>query len=77
MVQQLGKLIARGGRRVVVEDSDWRTMMALALFRPGRGGDPGFAAWLRQTRPLTSLTSIRSILGLDRRAEPIVPGEED
>ncbi|HZW34956.1 MAG TPA: DUF853 domain-containing protein, partial [Isosphaeraceae bacterium] len=74
VVQQLGKLIARGGRRVVVEDSDWRTMMALALFRPGRGGDPGFAAWLRQSRPLTSLTSMRAILGLDHRGEPPAAG---
>jgi hypothetical protein len=70
VVQQLGKLIAQGGRRVAVEDSDWRTMMLLAQFRPGRGGDPGFATWLRQTRPLTSLTSLRAILGLDRHDEP-------
>jgi Cdc6-like AAA superfamily ATPase len=72
VVQQLGKLIAGGGRRAVVEDSDWRTMMALAQFSLGRraGGDPGFAAWLRRTRPLTSLASLRAILGLDRREEP-------
>ena len=28
--------------------------------------DPGFAAWLKRTRPLTSLTSLRTILDLDR-----------
>ncbi len=69
---QLGKLIARGGRRVVVEDSDWRTMMALAVFRSGRGidADPAFVAWLKRSRPLTGLTSLRAILDLDRRAEP-------
>jgi hypothetical protein len=63
--QQLGKLIAGGGRRVVVEDSDWRTMMALAPFRSQWKADPSLAGWLKQTRPLTSLKSLRSILGLD------------
>jgi hypothetical protein len=57
---------------VVVEDSDWRTMIALAQFRLGRGAnaDPGFAAWLKRTCPLTSLKSLRTILNLDRRDEP-------
>ncbi len=70
--QQLGKLIARGGRRVVIEDSDWRTMLAMARFRLGRGNgaDSGFAAWLKRTRPLTSLASLRAILALDRPVEP-------
>ena len=68
--QQLGKLIAGGGRRVVVEDSDWRTMMALEPFRRDRSADPGFTAWLTRTRPLTSLTSLRAILALDRPVEP-------
>ena len=30
VTQLIGKLITRGGRRVVVEDSDWRTMLAFA-----------------------------------------------
>ena len=30
VVQQLGQLIKDGGRKVVVQDSDWRAMMALA-----------------------------------------------
>ncbi len=68
--QQLGKLIAGGGRRVVVEDSDWRTMMALESFRRDRGSSPGFAAWLERTRPLTGLASLRAILALDRPVEP-------
>jgi hypothetical protein len=71
VAQQLAKLIAGGGRRVVVEDTEWRTMMALARFRPerGPGTDPGLAAWLKRTRPLTSLASLRAILGLDRREQ--------
>jgi hypothetical protein len=67
VVQQLQKLVDDGGRRAVIEDSEWRTMLALARFRAGRESDPVFAAWLGRTRPLTGLAAIRTILGLDRR----------
>ena len=67
VARQIGDLIARGGRRAVVEDSEWRTMMALARFRSGREPDPVFAAWLGRTRPLTGLAAIRTILGLNGR----------
>jgi hypothetical protein len=66
VVQQLQKLVDDGGGRTVVEDSEWRTMMALVRFRAGREPDPVFAAWLGRTRPLTSLAALRTILGLDR-----------
>jgi hypothetical protein len=55
-----------GGRRAVVEDSAWRTMMALSHFHSGREPDPVFAAWLGRTRPLTRLAALRTILGMDR-----------
>jgi hypothetical protein len=61
----LRDLVDGGGRRVVVEDSDWRTMMALASFKDQHGTAPDFMAWRRQTRALTSLGSLRSILGLN------------
>jgi energy-coupling factor transporter ATP-binding protein EcfA2 len=70
VVQQLGQLIKDGGRTVVVQDSDWRAMMALLHFRKPREAAPNFAAWLKQTRPLTSLNSLRAILDLDYRAQP-------
>ncbi len=70
VVQQLGQLIKDGGRKVVVQDSDWRTMIALSGFRKQKGADSGFAAWLKQTRPLTSISSLRAILDLDYRDEP-------
>jgi AAA ATPase domain len=73
VAQQLQRLVEDGGRRAVVEDSDWRTMMALARFRSGREPDPVFAAWLGRTRPLTSLAAMRAILGLDRPAESRPP----
>jgi hypothetical protein len=40
-------------------------MMALSCFRKQCGADSSFAAWLKLTRPLTSLNSLRLILGLD------------
>lgn len=76
--QQLAELVARGGRRVVVEDTDWRTILALREFRRAHADDPDLAAWLRAERPLGQLRSLRTILGLDQvavtpRAEPPRP----
>jgi hypothetical protein len=62
VVQQLALLISDGGRRIVVEDSDWRTMMAFASFRGKHGLDTRFTDWLKVTHPLTSLASLREIL---------------
>jgi hypothetical protein len=75
----IGKLIAHGGRRVVVEDSDWRIMQAFARFKQEHGADQAFTAWQEQTRPLSSLESLRTILDLDRSgAEPTtVMGRND
>jgi energy-coupling factor transporter ATP-binding protein EcfA2 len=70
--RQIGELITGGGRRVVVQDSDLRAIKALASFRQEHGADPNFTAWLKRTRPLTSLNSMRTILGLDHRNEPPV-----
>jgi len=73
--RQLGQLITGGGRRTVVQDSDWRVMMALSSFRKQSGADPSFLAWLKRTRPLTSLNSLRAILDLDhigQRSGPAV-----
>ena len=66
VTQQLKALVDDGGRRAVIEDSDWRTRMALARFRKGREPDPVFAAWLGRTRPLTGLAAVRAILGQGR-----------
>jgi hypothetical protein len=66
VASQLGQLITGGGRHVVVEDSDWRALMALASFQKKHASDSGFAAWLKRTHPLTSLKSMRAILGLDQ-----------
>jgi DNA helicase HerA-like ATPase len=79
VVKQLGNLIARGGRRAVVEDSDWRTMLAMRAFSAMHRNNPTFNDWLRKERPLSLLKSIRAVLGLDqsrsapRRPSPTPP----
>ncbi len=83
IAEQIGRFITKGGRRVVVEDSDWRRMLAMDAFR-GRENrsDPAFATWLKDERPLSSLKALQSILDLDlgkpsRPARPAsVPSRE-
>jgi DNA helicase HerA-like ATPase len=62
--QQVGELIAAGGRTVVLEERELRTIRAardLADANP-----PDFAEWRRVKRPITQLSFIRQILDLDR-----------
>src|SRR5262249_42669231 len=62
----LGQVIKAGGRRAVVEDSDWRVMLGLREFTRHHGKSEGFDAWLRADQPLTRLKSMRDILAIDR-----------
>jgi len=72
--KQIGNLITRGGRRVVVEDSDWRAIQAMGAFRDEHKADPGLAAWLVEEKPLSRLESLRKILALDeRKAASLAP----
>ncbi|HVX59184.1 MAG TPA: helicase HerA-like domain-containing protein, partial [Pirellulales bacterium] len=61
----LGDYLMRGGRRGVVEDSQWRTMAALEDFHRQRGSEPAFAAWLQCETPLTRLKPLRDLLQID------------
>ncbi len=79
--RQIGQLVARGGRRVVVEDSDWRTMAACQAFRSRHEKDPQLKTWLREEKPLTRLKSLRAILDLDslravRPPAPVAPAPQ-
>jgi hypothetical protein len=64
---QLVELIASGGRQVVVEDSDWRVMLASVSFRQQHDTEPAYSVWLKQSRPITSLRSISQVLNLGPR----------
>jgi ABC-type oligopeptide transport system ATPase subunit len=70
ITKQIGQMIAQGGRKAVVEDADWRTMLALKAFRTDHGTLPDFPAWLKEERPLSRLRSLRSILDLDHLPPP-------
>ena len=65
IAQQIAAVVAVGGRRVVVEDSDWRAMRAMQTFLVEYEGQPGFADWLKTERPLAQLKSLREVLDLD------------
>ena len=65
VTRQIGNLVSRGGRRVVVQDSDWRAMMAMRGFRETHGADPEFRDWLAREKPLSRLKALRMILALD------------
>ncbi|RUL86823.1 helicase HerA-like domain-containing protein [Tautonia sociabilis] len=65
IARQIGEFLSRGGRRAVVEDVEWRAMAAMPSFRRKYADSPVFTAWLRQSRPISSLPSLRTILGLD------------
>ncbi len=62
---QLGKFLIDGGRRTVVEDTEWRMMLAMRSFRPSHEGDPAFGTWLKESRPLSNLKSLQTILRFD------------
>ncbi len=55
IVKQLGDLIARGGRRAVVEDSDWRAMLAMKAFRAKHGRPPGLHVVLAGDDPASAV----------------------
>jgi hypothetical protein len=74
IAQILGRFVAAGGRKVVVSDSDWRTMLALRAFREEHQDNPGFAAWLTSSRPLGQLDSLRAMIDLDEPGPGSCPG---
>lgn len=62
---ELGQLLSAGGRRVTVEDGDWRTIMAFEAFVAEHDQDPNLGDWRRAERPLSQLRSLRTLLDLD------------
>lgn len=61
--KQLGKLVARGGRRIVVQDTDWRTMLAMRSFRQKHTDHSQLQNWLVQSRPLAQLKCLQDLFG--------------
>ncbi|HZT81042.1 MAG TPA: helicase HerA-like domain-containing protein, partial [Gemmataceae bacterium] len=79
VTKQIAAMIQRGGRRVVVENADWRAMQAFRAFHEREKARAEFLSWVRQSCPLSSLASVRRILNLEEllqrrpRVEPPPP----
>jgi len=65
IARQIGAMIAAGGRRVLVGDSDWRAMVAMEAFARAHARDPAFGAWLQEESPLSRSPALRQLLDLD------------
>ena len=65
IASRLGEVVRSGGRRVVIQESDWRTIMAFDAFRAAHSRAPGYAQWVRAERPLSQLSSLRALFQLD------------
>jgi energy-coupling factor transporter ATP-binding protein EcfA2 len=70
IAQQLGAFIASGGRRLVIEDAEWRKMAAFRAFRGWHVEEPRLQEWLQVERALAQLPSLRELLQLDRLQRP-------
>lgn len=77
IAKQFAGMIKAGGRRVVVQDAEWRTMDALRDFLPRQLERAAVAAWQAAEQPLSRLPGLRELLRLDALPQtprpPIVP----
>ncbi|MDC0711362.1 DUF853 family protein [Stigmatella sp. ncwal1] len=70
VAEQINKLIRKGGRRVVLGDSELRELVALRAFREKNAGQPTLTEWSRTARPITRLKSVGDMLGLEKTSAP-------
>lgn len=75
ITSQLGELVRAGGRRVVVEEADWRVMLAVRAFAKQHTGE-AVRALRRAERPLLSLAGLQAIAGPELTAKPSKPVTE-
>jgi energy-coupling factor transporter ATP-binding protein EcfA2 len=76
IAMRLGEFVAKGGKKVMVSDSDWRMMVAMESFRSLYEQKPEFLDWLSNVRPLLSLPSFQQILALEYIVDEPKPGPE-
>ena len=77
---QVRRIGRTGGRTLVIEDADWRHMLALQRFAALYGDAAGrFEDFLAQERPLSQLPSIAALLdlGAQRLADPTAGSDRD
>lgn len=73
VADQIGLLIRKGGRRVVMGDGELRELVMLRAFREKHSGQSALTEWSRTTRPITRLKAVGDILGLERLGAPPPP----
>lgn len=66
VADQIGLLVRKGGRRVVLGDSELRELVTLRAFREKHAGQSALIEWGRTARPVTRLKAMGDILGLER-----------
>ncbi|WP_434042299.1 MULTISPECIES: helicase HerA domain-containing protein [Sorangium] len=66
VVKTLVKILEKGARKAVVEDSDWRKIVAFRAFREANQQRLHFMDWLRQENHLSRLLPLIHVLDLDR-----------
>jgi energy-coupling factor transporter ATP-binding protein EcfA2 len=66
VAEQIGALMRKGGRRVVVGDGELRELVTLRAFREKHAGKSALIEWGRTARPVTRLKAMGDILGLER-----------
>lgn len=59
---RLGEFVANGGKKVLVSDADWRTMVAMESFREQYAQQPDFMHWLQNERPVLGLPSFQQLM---------------
>jgi hypothetical protein len=73
IAKQIGSLVRKGARTVVIGDADWRIVHAYLEFARPRAGDAAFLQWARSEQPLVGLKCFRDLLGLEALAELRAP----
>ena len=63
---KIGQFLSAGGRRAIIVDSDWRTMIALQEFHKIHGSRSDYQQWLQAEKPLSQLPSFQKMLDLNK-----------
>ncbi|AKQ68478.1 putative ATP-binding protein [Myxococcus hansupus] len=73
VADQIGVLLRKGGRRVIVGDTELRDLVALRSFEEKHAGEAALIEWSRTAKPITRLKSVNDILGLEQLDAPPPP----
>lgn len=61
----LGRIVAGGGRGVILSDADWRQLIAFRQFHAQHSKDPRYLDFRQEEMPLLSLSPVREIFDVE------------